>query len=357
MHSVRVRVELDPPYEVRIGPDVRHEVASATSGRSLLVVDQNVVERAEPLLVHVAQAALVVVGPGESAKEFSELEWLLSLMAQSGLDRGSTVVALGGGATLDLAGLAAALYMRGIASVQCPTTLLARVDASVGGKTAVNLPEGKNLVGAFHQPRAVFADTRYLATLDASEFACGLGEVVKTAVIAGAEAFERLEQTAGALLARDEPSLVECIADCVRTKARVVVSDERESGPRKVLNLGHTFAHAIEHVAGYGTVPHGVAVGVGVALALHASRELGLLRDATLPERVERLLATLGLPRSLAELRAKHAVLLDPGALIVAMRSDKKTRDGSPQFVLIEELGTVRWDFALERELLARLLG
>lgn len=357
MTRATVQVELDPPYAVHIGPGVGDEVHTAVRGRALLVHDANLLEIEGFAFPRVDQAPWVGIGPGESAKEFGELEFLLSIMAEEGLDRDATIVALGGGAVLDVAGLAAALYKRGVASVSCPTTLLAMVDASVGGKTAINLAEGKNLVGAFHQPRAVFADTRHLASLPAAEFASGLGEIAKTALLAGANEFELLERSTAALLARDENTLVAIIAMCVRQKARIVASDERERGPRQVLNLGHTFAHAIEHVAGYGVIPHGVAVAVGLSLALRASRACGLLRDTPLVERVEGLLGSLGLPSSLAALRVSSGLILDPGALIVAMKSDKKAREGRVRFVLVEQLGVIQRDVELDRELLFATLG
>jgi 3-dehydroquinate synthase len=277
-------------------------------------------------------------------------------MAFERLDRRSVVLLFGGGAVLDVGGLAASLYMRGIRAVSCPTTLLAMVDASVGGKTAINIAGGKNLVGTFHQPVAVLADTRTLATLPDSEWRSGLGEVVKTALVDGDELLARVERDARVLAQRELGSIDELIAACVRAKARVVAADPHESGPRKALNLGHTFAHALEKVAGFGAIPHGVAVACGLTLALAASERAGLLEDRTLTARVDALLRSLGLPRSLGELRMQHGAL-PPRELLEAMKLDKKARDAQPKFVLPRRAGALQLDVELNSTLLLELLA
>jgi 3-dehydroquinate synthase len=242
----------------------------------------------------------------------------------AGLDRASAVVALGGGVVGDLAGFAAATYLRGIALVQCPTTLLAQVDSSVGGKVAINLPQGKNLVGAFYQPRIVLADTSVLATLAVREFRSGLAEVVKTAAIADPGLFELLEREAGRLAPDAADLLAGIVMRCCRIKAQVVTLDERELGLRAVLNFGHTLGHALEAAAGYGRLAHGEAVAIGMVAAARLSRNRGLCRDADVA-RLARLLARLGLP-----VRSP----LPGDRVLPYLAQDKKGRRGVPRFVL-----------------------
>jgi 3-dehydroquinate synthase len=250
--------------------------------------------------------------------------------------------------------MAAALYMRGIPYVQVPTTLLAQVDSSVGGKTAVNLKAGKNLAGAFHQPSLVVADTGTLATLSDDEFRSGLGEVIKTAMLASEEALAGLERDATRIWKREPAALATVVEMCVRTKAAIVARDPHEKGPRKLLNLGHTFAHAIEHELGYGAVPHGVAVGVGVRLALDASRRMSRLADPSLLERVDHLLTTFGMPRTLAGLRATR---LAPHGLVAAMALDKKNALGKTRLVLPVCAGQAIFDVEAEERVLLETLN
>jgi 3-dehydroquinate synthase len=345
----RVHVATDPPCDVRIGRGVLAGIEAETArfARRAILTDENV----GPL--HAARLAglcapLLAVAAGERSKRFATLERVLDFLAASGLDRGSCLVALGGGVVGDLGGLAASLYMRGIACVQAPTTLLAQVDASVGGKTAVDLDAGKNLAGTFHQPVAVFADTDTLATLPDVEVRSGLGEVVKCALIEGEEALASLERDVPAIRAR-EPGVFDAIVErCVRLKAEIVRRDPREAGERKVLNLGHTFAHALERAAGYGTIPHGVAVAVGITLALRLARATGRLEDLELSGRVERLLVALGLPSDLVALRRTQPELPGAKAIALAMRNDKKGAAGIPRFVLPRRAGSVDRDVEVE---------
>ncbi len=350
-----VSVETEPPYDVRIGRGVLAEVAGAVGPPLALVSDANVA----PL--HAAALGLgeptCILPAGEAAKTFAELERLLDAMAAAGLDREATVVALGGGTVGDVAGLSASLFMRGIDVVQCPTTLLAMVDASVGGKTAVNLAAGKNLAGTVHQPRAVFADVETLTTLPGEELASGLGEVVKSALIGDAGLLDRLEADADAVVGGDLDVLEEVVWRCVRVKARIVAEDEREDDRRRVLNLGHTFAHAVEHVAGYGRVPHGMAVAAGLVLALEASSRIGLLAEADLARRAAELLGRLGLPTGLDDLRRRYSVPLAPDELASAMALDKKGRSGEPRFVLVRATGEVEVDVPLGAGVLESLLA
>jgi 3-dehydroquinate synthase len=245
--------------------------------------------------------------------------------------------------------MAAALYMRGIPYVQMPTTLLAQVDSSVGGKTAVNLRAGKNLAGVFHQPSLVLADTSTLATLPDDEFRSGLGEVIKTAMLASEEALAMLESESKRIWSRDPAALEAVVEMCVRTKAIIVSRDPHEKGPRKLLNLGHTFAHAIEHDAGFGKVPHGVAVGVGLRLALDTSHRMSRLADPALPERVDTLLQAFGMPRALSALKG---VKLDARRLVAAMSLDKKNSAGKTRLVLPVCAGQAIFDVEADEKLL-----
>jgi 3-dehydroquinate synthase len=351
----RVEVATDPPYTVHVGPGLLGELRAAVEGTdgAALLVDARVAELHGAALAALADVPRLALPGGEGTKSLARLGEVLEFLARAGLSRASCLVAVGGGVIGDLGGLAASLFKRGCQVVQAPTTLLAQVDASVGGKTAVNLAAGKNLAGTFHQPRAVHADTRALATLHDDELRSGLGEVVKTALIGGEEQLARLEQRAEALLARDPDALAETVTDCVRVKARVVAADPLERGPRRALNLGHTFGHAIEHAVGYGALPHGVAVAAGLGLALRAARETGLADDPELEARTRALLARLGLPGSLTELGRS----LDPAALRAGLLHDKKGHVGAPQFVLPRAAGALELGVTLDDALLERLLN
>ena len=337
----RVEVATRVPYTVTIGPGALASLGESLRAdeRSVLVSDTNVAPLyAERLLARAAPR--FEADPGESAKSFGTLERVLDFLLEAGLDRNAVLIALGGGVVGDLTGLAASLFMRGIDAVQAPTTLLAQVDASVGGKTAVNLAGGKNLAGTFHQPRAVYCDTDTLASLPERELRSGLGEVVKTALLSGPEFLGFLEEHAARLTeVRDGAFWGEVVERCVQHKAAVVTADERESGLRKTLNLGHTFAHAIEHAAGFGRIPHGVAVGCGLGLAARLSERLGLLEAGDLAARVEALLEALGLQPTLDALRARFGQALEPESLLAGMRHDKKGAAGEPSFVLLEAAG------------------
>jgi shikimate kinase / 3-dehydroquinate synthase len=302
-------------YPVIVGEGVI-EADVGAPGRPYVVVDDNVKEQP---WVPVAKAT-IVVPPGEQHKTLATAERLLSALAQMDATRGDHVFAVGGGVVGDLAGFCAATYQRGIAVVQAPTTLLAMVDASIGGKTGVDLPEGKNYVGAYHQPHAVLADTQTLQSLPAAEHAAGYAEVLKTALIAGGWLWERI--SAGARV--DE----EVIFGCARAKVAVVAADERDGGRRQVLNLGHTVAHAIETVTGYTRLRHGEAVALGLLAALRLSGQDGLRAH------VLQLLADEGLPTTLEG--------LDVDAVVAATRRDKKRTGEEVPFVLVAAPGDVR---------------
>lgn len=325
-------------YPVWIGRDLLGDAArwrACLRGRHALVVSNTTV--APLYLERVAQGleglrwSSFLLEDGEAHKSFGNVGRALEALATLGATRDACVIALGGGVVGDLAGFAAACWMRGIDFIQMPTTLLAMVDSSVGGKTGVNLPAGKNLAGAFHQPRAVVADIDTLATLPAREYRAGLAEVVKGASIGDAPFFAWLEAHADALAARETAALVEAIARKVRCKAGVVARDETEQGERALLNLGHTFGHALETAGHYTTLLHGEAVAIGMLLAARLSERLGMSAAAD-TARLHRLLERLGLPTAMP-------AGSDPAQLLGLMRLDKKNTAGTLRLILWRGLG------------------
>lgn len=278
--------------------------------------------------------AKIIVENGEGAKCFRNLEKICRELAMHNVDRSGAVFAVGGGVVGDLAGFSAASYMRGIDFYQVPTTLLAMVDSSVGGKTGINIPEGKNLVGAFHQPKAVFIDTSFLKTLPAREFSAGMAEVIKYGLLGDKSFFGFLENLKEPLSA-SHPEIGNVIAHCCKMKAKIVSNDERETskdGGRALLNLGHTFAHAIENTAGYGHYLHGEAVGLGMLLAARMSEKLGMLsKEET--SRIRCILEIYGLP-------VKFREPISSDLLIEAGRRDKKAMSGKSRYVLMNGIGT-----------------
>ncbi len=301
----------------------------------------------------------VVLPPGESAKSFAGFEELVDSLLAARVERGTTLIALGGGVVGDMTGFAASVIRRGTDFVQAPTTLLAQVDSSVGGKTGINSKHGKNLIGAFHQPRLVLADTATLDTLPRRQFLAGYAEMVKYGLIADAEFFAWLESQ-GAGLADNEDSLRRAVIRSCAAKAAFVASDEREMGRRALLNFGHTFAHALEAETGYSdALLHGEAVAIGMALAFELSVRLGLC-PAEDAERVRRHFAEIGLPAGLGGKRlAGRAWQAD--TLIGHMRQDKKVRDGRVAFVLTRGIGEAfvadDIDLAAVRDLLTDAIG
>ncbi|MDA1265370.1 MAG: 3-dehydroquinate synthase [Planctomycetota bacterium] len=359
MSLATVTVATEPPYPVRIGPAALEALpnAVASADRVALLADERVLDLHGASLAALGEVPTLAIGGGEDAKTLGKLGAVLEFLAAAGLARSSTLITFGGGTLADLGGLAASLFKRGMQVVHAPTTLLAQVDASVGGKTAINLSAGKNLAGTFHQPAEVLCDTSTLATLPAAERASGLGEVVKTALIGGEADLALLEAQADGLLAGDAAALAATVTSCVTVKARVVACDPTERGPRRGLNLGHTFAHAIEHVAGYGAVPHGVAVAAGIGLALRASAELGLLTDPALEARIRALLERLGLPADLSALRQSSGLALPVDELMAGFAHDKKGAVGRPEFVLVSGAGALELGVTLEVDLLQSLLA
>ncbi len=305
------------------------------TGRSVRVIADAGLQAAQPaFLTEVGFSAdeVLTLPSGEPTKSVEQFSKALSFLAAHALSRDSKLFAFGGGVIGDLTGYVAASYLRGIDFYQIPTTLLSMVDSSVGGKTGINLPEGKNLVGAFWQPKAVFIDTQVLQTLPEREFAAGMAEVIKYGMLYDEALFADLESYSG--LDTGSPELPAVIRRCCAIKAQIVADDEKEtaaSGGRALLNLGHTFAHAIENVAGYGDYLHGEAVGIGLNLATQLSVQLGQI-DAANIDRVNAVLATYKLPSVL-----KRPLPTDQ--LMAAMLRDKKNRSGRLRFVTMEALG------------------
>ena len=278
----------------------------------------------------------VTIATGEGAKSFRELEALLDRLFDLGVDRSTVLVAFGGGVVGDVAGFAAALFMRGIDLVQIPTTLMAQVDSAVGGKNAINTRHGKNLVGTFHQPKLVLNDVSVLESLPRRELLSGYGEIVKCALVRGETQFAWLEDHASDLLAFDTDALVEAVRMGCETKADIVTADERDRGDRALVNLGHTFAHAVEAEAGYGVLPHGEAVAAGLAAAAALSAKLGHCGSCVV-ERLRRHLRTTGLPDRIGALASNRS--WEPGAILGHMAHDKKTVAGCVHFVLLRGIG------------------
>ena len=278
----------------------------------------------------------IVMPPGEDSKSFAGLAELSRELLDTGVDRGGLIVALGGGVIGDLTGFAAGILKRGVAFAQIPTTLLAQVDSSVGGKTAINAPQGKNLLGLFHQPRIVIADTALLATLPRRELLAGYAEVVKYGALGDAEFFSWLEQNGAKALAGDQEALIHMVAHSCRMKAEIVARDEREAGERALLNLGHTFGHALEAATGFSArLIHGEGVAIGMALAFRLSARLGLCPNGD-SDRLARHLKAAGLPSSIADIGSPRPAT---DALLAAMAHDKKVKDGRLTFVLARGLG------------------
>lgn len=279
-------------------------------------------------------SVLITVPAGETAKSLKTVQFCYDRLAAQRLERKSFIVALGGGVVGDLAGFVAATYLRGVAFVQVPTTLLAQVDSSVGGKVGVNLKSGKNLVGAFYQPRLVLCDLETLGTLPNREYRAGLAEVIKYGIIYDAALFERLERDLPGLLEREPKTLTEVVARCCEIKAEVVGQDETESGLRAILNFGHTVGHALETISHYGKYLHGEAISIGQVAAAHLSAQLLGLPETEV-ERIRALLGRAGLPTLLrlgADQRPK---------VLAAMKLDKKVSGGEVKFVLARRIGQV----------------
>jgi 3-dehydroquinate synthase len=364
VYSAEVRIVNVPlgarSYEIKIGPgllpDLGHHCAGLNLGsRCAVISDKNVAPRfARAVQLSLKKAGfdsvLIAVPAGETAKSLKVVEQCYDALAKHRLERKSFIVALGGGVVGDLAGFVAATYLRGVAFVQVPTTLLAQVDSSVGGKVGVNLKAGKNLVGAFHQPRLVLCDIDALRTLPLREFRAGLAEVIKYGIIYDAALFGRLERDLAKLLKREPKTLTEVIARCCEIKAEVVGQDETESGLRAILNFGHTIGHAIENISGYGKYLHGEAISIGqIAAAQLSAATLGLTEGET--ERIRAIFRRAGLPTQI-QLSANQRK-----KLLGAMRLDKKVSGGEVKFVLAKRIGETVWGQNVPEELIQKTLS
>jgi 3-dehydroquinate synthase len=333
-----LKVELgDRSYPILIGEGLLRQpelVRQHVVARDILVVSNTTVAPLymESLVTALSGARVVeaILPDGEAHKTLTTVSRVLDVLVANRFGRDCTVVALGGGVVGDMAGFAASCYQRGVAYVQVPTTLLAQVDSSVGGKTGVNHPGGKNLIGAFHQPSAVLADTSTLATLPVRELRAGLAEVIKYGLICDAPFFDWLEANMDRLLAADPAALAHVVQRSCEIKAQIVGLDEREQGDRALLNLGHTFGHAVESATHYTRWLHGEAIGAGLLMAAAMSHECGLIEAAPV-DRLRQLLERVGLPVKIDG--------VPPGVALEHMRIDKKVQSGRMRLVLLRAIG------------------
>ncbi len=342
-----LRVSLgERSYDIVIGEELIPRAAQwvkplLKTPRALIVTDETVAELHLEALERALETGGIaceafVLPAGEASKSFEHLADLCSRLLLAGVERGTTLIALGGGVIGDLTGFAAAIMLRGLDFIQIPTTLLAQVDSSVGGKTGINTPEGKNLVGAFHQPRLVLADTTALSTLPRRQLLAGYAEVVKVGAIKDAAFFTWLESHGADLLDGDPELLARAVQAACAAKAEIVAADEREAGVRALLNLGHTFGHALEAECGYsGELLHGEAVAIGMVMACELSTQLGLC-PAEDTARLRRHLAAVGLPTGLEALPGRT---WSPARLLAHMQKDKKVEQGRITFILTRGLG------------------
>ena len=361
----RVPVGLgDRAYEVLIGPGLLARAGALLADvmprrRTVVVTDATVAAlHGDTVLAAFAQAGvaarMIVLPPGEQTKSFEGLADLCDRLLAETLDRGDVITALGGGVIGDLTGFAAAIYKRGIDFVQLPTTLLAQVDSSVGGKTAIDTPRGKNLIGAFHQPRRVLADIDVLVTLPVRELRAGYAEVLKYGLLGDRTFFEGLEARGADVLAGDPAALTWAVAQSVRMKAEIVAEDERETGRRALLNLGHTFGHALEAETGFGgDLLHGEGVAAGMALAFRYSADQGhcTRQDA---ERAVRAISAAGLPTTMADIPGAPFRV---AALVSHMRQDKKAEGGGITLILPRAIGDTWVEKAVDPGPLADFLA
>ncbi len=354
--TILLNVELgERSYPISIGPGLLQEsmlLARHVNGDKVAIVTNTTIaplylERVEAGLRQAGKQVTAIVLPdGEEYKNWSSLMQIFDALLAAKADRKTTLIALGGGVIGDLTGYAAASYMRGIDFIQVPTTLLSQVDSSVGGKTGINHPMGKNMIGAFYQPRAVIADTSTLETLPARELSAGLAEVIKHGAIIDAAFFDWIEANIVKLMARDKGALAYAIARSCEIKSEVVRQDEREGGLRAILNFGHTFGHAIENGLGYGEWLHGEAVGCGMVMAADLSHRMGLV-DAATVARMRALVVAAGLPVKAPDLGTERWLEL--------MEVDKKNEGGAIKFILLKPLGAPSISNAPQELLLATL--
>lgn len=365
--SAHRAVKIDLPgreYEILIGAGLLSDAGRLIAmhlgkGNCGIVTDANVATHHLSALEAALKAqgrhkGSIVLPAGEPTKCFDQLASLSEKLLEMGLERGDFVVAFGGGVIGDLAGFAASILRRGVRYVQIPTSLLAQVDSSVGGKTGINTRQGKNLIGTFHQPNLVLADTDVLTTLPAREMRAGYAEVVKYGLLGDADFFAWLEENWQGVFDYDLAPLTDAIETSVRTKAKIVLADEKEAGVRGLLNLGHTFGHALEAALGYdGRLLHGEGVSIGMVLALELSERLGLTANGT-ASRAQKHLNAVGLPTKISEIKGIH---LDADELIRLMGQDKKVRDGRMTFVLVRGIGDAFLTQDVDIDVVRRMLA
>ena len=356
MRTLTVDIK-DQPYPIHIGAGLLDRADLITphlaQKRAAIVTNTTV----GPLYSARLRAALaasgvesfeIVLPDGEIYKNWQTLTQIFDQLIEKRCERKTTLIALGGGVVGDMTGFAAATYQRGVPYIQIPTTLLAQVDSAVGGKTAINHPQGKNMIGAFYQPKLVLADTQTLDTLPQREFSAGLAEVIKYGLIRDLPFFEWLEANMEKVMAREPEALIYAVCESCRNKAEVVAEDEKETGIRAILNLGHTFGHAIETATGYNTWLHGEAVAMGIVLAIRLSIELGTLAESD-SDRAKALFAAANLPVIPPNLGIERYTSL--------MQHDKKVSTGRLKFILLERLGTAYTDNTVPENTLSKILG
>jgi 3-dehydroquinate synthase len=346
-----IRVQTEPPYNVLIGRGLLARALASIERelkptKTLVVTSRRIFGLHGKKLSLCAGANAVFIPDGERAKTLRTYEQVIDRFARAGSDRRACVIAFGGGVVGDLAGFAAASYLRGIPVVQIPTTLLAQVDAAVGGKTGVNLPQGKNLVGAFHQPSLVVIDTDVLTTLPEREFRAGVFEVIKCGVIRDASLLSYLEKNADKILARDADALGRIVSAAVNVKADVVSADEKESDLRRILNFGHTIGHALEAATNYRKLLHGEAVGLGMI----AAAEIGVNIGITPLSVAERIISCVLQYSPLPQVKVK------PAQVIKHISSDKKTLGSLPHFVIVDKIGSTVIRNDVPREVILRAI-
>ncbi|HBA88908.1 MAG TPA: 3-dehydroquinate synthase [Geobacter sp.] len=359
MNLQHIKVALDErSYDITLGAGILDTVGPlcrdlGLSGTAAVVSNTTVA----PLYYDLVRASMEAAGyrvvpvslpDGEGYKNSDTLNLIYDALVDASLDRGSFILALGGGVIGDMAGFAAASYLRGIPFVQLPTTLLSQVDSSVGGKTGINHPRGKNLIGAFYQPKAVLIDVATLDTLPEREFLCGLGEIVKYGVVLDGEFFDFLDKNASLLLARDKDALIHTVSRSCAIKAAVVAEDEREGGVRAVLNYGHTLGHAVETLTGYTRYLHGEAVAIGIVQAARISQHFGFCSQAD-RDRIEGLVKALGLPTELPPFSAAQ--------YLEALSHDKKVRQSGLLFICNQGVGAYRMERLKDLTALLEICG
>lgn len=355
--SVDLKKRINKSYDIYLGHEILDRLPPLLGrhkwgDRYVTITDEKVLAlHGEGFAAKMADAGLpmemIAIPPGEKSKNLTTLNKTVERLIDLKCDRGTCLIALGGGVVGDLVGFLASIYMRGIPYLQVPTTLLAQVDSSIGGKTGVDIMAGKNLLGTFHQPKAVFVDTVFLTTLPEGEFKNGLAEIVKYGLIESRELFQFLEEKKSAILNRETEVLNSIIEESCRIKKDIVELDECEAGVRKILNFGHTIGHAIERVLDY-DYPHGQAVSVGMVAASRISESLGYL-DHQVRLRIEELLRSLGLPGQLPE-------GVSPEAILAGMETDKKKQKGQINFVLLKDIGLPFFRSKVEGDLIMKVL-